>query len=220
MMSRPTIKIGSKGEDVRYLQRILNLVDDGIFGELTKEAVIAFQKLHNLTPDGIVGAKTWAELEKVKPATPPGTSNIVAGCEVRKSKRAINLIVVHSTATQEGKDYSVDWLRQLHKSKGYADIGYHYVVYRDGTLHLGRNIDKQGAHAKGHNYGSIGIVYIGGVDAQGKAKDTRTEAQKATLVALLKQLRKFYPKAEIVGHRNLNKTACPSFDAKTEYKDL
>ena len=219
-MSRPTIKIGSRGEDVRQLQRILNLVDDGIFGELTKEAVIVFQKAHNLTPDGIVGKLTWAELEKVKPATPTVTSNIVAGCEVRKSKRAINLIVVHSTATQEGKDYSVDWLRKLHKSKGYSDIGYHYVIYRDGTLHPGRNVDKQGAHAKGHNYGSIGIVYIGGVDAQGKAKDTRTEAQKATLIALLKQLRKYYPQASIKGHRDVNSTACPSFDAKNEDKNI
>ena len=219
-MSRPILKINSRGEDVRQLQRILNLVDDGIFGELTKEAVIAFQNAHNLTPDGIVGTKTWAELEKVKPATPTVTSNIVAGCEVMKSKRAINLIVVHSTATQEGKDYSVDWLRQLHKSKGYTDIGYHYVVYRDGTLHLGRNIDKQGAHAKGHNVGSIGIVYIGGVDANGKAKDTRTQAQKNTLLALLKTLRKYYPKASIKGHRDVNSTACPSFDAKNEYKDI
>lgn len=144
----------------------------------------------------------------------------IAGAQVRKSKRTITRLVVHSTATREGKDYSVDWIRKVHKSKGYADIGYHYVVYRDGSLHLGRNIDVKGAHARGYNAYSLGIVYIGGVDANGKAKDTRTEAQKATLVALLKQLRKYYPKAEIVGHRNLNKTACPSFDAKNEYKDI
>ena len=228
----PTLKIGSKGDAVKELQTLLTLYPDGIFGELTKEAVLAFQRANNLVADGIVGAKTWTALESLKTAnngtqatsTSPQT---IAGATITKSKRKITRIVVHSTATREGINYSVDWIRKLHKNKGYSDIGYHYVIYTDGSLHLGRNININGAHAKGYNANSIGIVYVGGTSATEKnkkgdfkAKDTRTQAQKATLLALLKALRKYYPKAEILGHRNLNKTDCPSFDAKTEYKSI
>lgn len=223
-----TIKKGSKGEDVRVLQRILNLVDDGIFGEITEEAVIVFQKSHTdkngkpLVADGIVGAKTWAALEKVAPTASIGTSDSLSGVTIKKSRRRINLIVVHCTATEEGKDYSVEWIRKVHKNKGYADIGYHYVIYRDGSLHLGRNVDYIGAHAKNHNANSIGVVYIGGCPKGDthKNKDTRTDAQKKTMLALLKKLRSLYPYASIVGHKDVNATGCPSFDAKNEYKAI
>lgn len=214
------LKKGSKGEDVKTLQRALNCYPDGIFGDITEEAVKKFQSEHELNADGIVGAKTWAALSDAKLVE---VYEIAKG--IRKSKRKINLIVVHSTATPEGKDYTVENIRKLHKSKGYGDIGYHYVIYRDGSLHEGRNVNLVGAHARGHNSNSIGIVYIGGTSATEKdknghlkAKDTRTPEQKATLLKLLKDLRKLYPNAKIVGHRDLNATACPSFDAKSEYK--
>ena len=222
---KPTLKYGSKGDTVKELQSLLSLYPDGLFGNLTKEAVIAFQAANNLVADGIVGAKTWEALERLKTANlgtqaTSNTTQTIAGCTISKSKRKITRIVVHSTATREGINYSVDWIRKLHKNKGYSDIGYHYVIYTDGSLHIGRNININGAHAKGYNQNSIGIVYVGGTDTQGKAKDTRTTAQKSTLLALLKALRKYYPQAQIMGHRNLNKTACPSFDAKEEYKGI
>ena len=218
---RPTIKKGSKGDDVRVLQRILNLVDDGIFGEITDEAVREFQATHGLGIDGIVGKLTWAELEKVKPTASSTSSDALGGVTIKKSKRRIDYIVVHSTATHEGQDFTVEQIRKVHKAKGWGDIGYHYVVYRDGTLHLGRDVDLAGVHARNYNAHSIGIVYVGGCEkTSSKAKDTRTQAQKATLRETLKKLRTLYPKAKIVGHKNLNATACPSFDAKTEYRDI
>jgi len=204
------LRRGSRGEDVKVLQRALNCYPDGIFGQLTDEAVLDFQHAKGLVADGIVGPKTWAALG----VQGDDTSTI------KKSKRYINLIVVHSTATQEGKDYTVADIRRIHKANGWSDIGYHYVVYRDGSVHEGRDVNLVGAHARNHNANSIGVVYIGGVDKNGKAKDTRTDAQKASLRRLLTDLRKIYPHASIVGHRNVNATACPSFDAKNEYKDI
>ena len=92
----------------------------------------------------------------------------------------------------------------------------------DGKLHPTRSEDVQGAHAKHYNKNSIGICYEGGLDEKGKPADTRTEAQKRTLHALLYSLKADYPDAQILGHRDLpwvNKS-CPCFDVKTEYKDL
>lgn len=216
-----TLKQGSKGEEVKNLQRALNLYVDGKFGPLTDEAVRAFQREHNLDVDGIVGPKTWAAINA------QNINNVVENAKhdelnVRKSKRNINLIVVHCTATEEGKDYTVDWIRKVHKSKGYSDIGYHYVIYRDGSLHEGRNVNLVGAHARNHNSNSIGVVYVGGCPAGNlkKNKDTRTPEQKDALLRLLKDLRKLYPTAKIVGHKDVNKTGCPSFDAKKEYKGI
>lgn len=211
-----TLKKGSKGDDVRMLQRVLSVYADGIFGEITEEAVKTFQREHGLVADGIVGEKTWDALNNEQIA------HVVESAKgLKKSKRRIDYIVVHSTATHEGQDFSVEQIRKVHKAKGYGDIGYHYVIYRDGSLHEGRNVNISGAHARGYNMHSIGVVYVGGCEAKStKAKDTRTAAQKATLLDLLKKLRKLYPKAQIVGHRNLNATACPSFDAKAEYKGI
>ena len=90
---------------------------------------------------------------------------------------------------------------------------------RDGTIEYGRDINKTGAHVKGHNKGSIGLCYVGGVDSDMNPKDTRTEQQKESLLLLIKTLKKMHPGAEVYGHRDFSTKACPSFDAKTEYKD-
>ena len=141
--------------------------------------------------------------------------------------RDIDKIIVHCSATQEGKDISVDTIRKWHvEGRGWADIGYHYVVALDGSIDYGRPIHKQGAHVKGHNKGSIGICYIGGVEAErgdnGKwiAKDTRTPEQKEALLDLLKMLKRLHPEATINGHREYAAKACPCFDANKEYKLL
>ena len=104
--------------------------------------------------------------------------------------------------------------------RGWSDIGYHYVVYLDGTIHEGRNVNISGAHCTGHNANSIGVVYVGGLDAKGNAKDTRTNAQKDGLLKLLKDLKKLYPKATIHGHREYAQKDCPCFDAKKEYSNI
>lgn len=135
--------------------------------------------------------------------------------------RKIDDIIVHCSATPEGRDYTVNDIDRWHKKRGFKCIGYHYVIYRDGSIHGGRDVNRIGAHCLNHNRHSIGVCYIGGMDAQNKrAKDTRTDAQRAALLALLKHLKKQFPNATIHGHRDYANKACPSFDATTEYASL
>ena len=211
------LRLGSKGPDVVKLQQLLHVYPDGVFGENTKEAVKAAQNELGIFPDGIVGPKTWAALMPKD------------GIILKRSRRRIDLILVHCTATPEGKDYTVEDIRNWHKGQGWSDIGYHYIIYRDGSVHLGRDFDVAGSHCVGYNANSIGVVYVGGLEnIPGKkvsdlpAKDTRTDAQKLALLDLLVKLRNLYPNAKIAGHRNYDKKGkrCPSFDAKTEYRDI
>lgn len=134
--------------------------------------------------------------------------------------RNINLIIVHCSATPEGRNVAVADIDRWHRERGFDGIGYHYVVYIDGSVHEGRPLNKVGAHCKGHNAHSIGICYIGGVDLNGKPKDTRTLAQKDALVNLLMRLKRRFPKAAIRGHRDFAAKACPSFDATKEYAGI
>lgn len=137
-----------------------------------------------------------------------------------RKRKITDEIIVHCTATPEGREVSVDELRRWHKKAGYSDVGYHYIVHLDGKVSVGRQEDLAGAHTINHNYRSVGVVYVGGLDKQMKPKDTRTEAQKATLLRLLKQLKAKYPKAKIYGHRNFANKACPCFDAEGEYRGI
>lgn len=197
------LKLGSKGNEVKTLQEKLNLKADGIFGPLTEEAVKDFQRSNGLEVDGIVGGNTLSKLN------------------LSVNKRNIKELIVHCSATPEGKDYSVDTIRQWHLQRGFSDIGYHYVIYRDGSIHIGRDESIIGAHCTGHNTNSIGVCYIGGCASDGKTpKDTRTTEQKQSLVKLLKELKTKYPQASIHGHRDFANKACPSFDATKEYSSL
>ena len=135
--------------------------------------------------------------------------------------RNINKIIIHCSATPEGKEFSVDDIRRWHLQRGFADIGYHFVIYLDGSVHVGRALAKAGAHCKGHNAHSIGVCYIGGCEAHSqKPKDTRTEEQKRSLVRLITELRQQFPNASVHGHREFANKACPSFNAREEYKNL
>ena len=135
--------------------------------------------------------------------------------------RKINQIIIHCSDTIEGKNFTVDDIKKWHKARGWTDIGYHYVVYLDGSIHKGRNEEVVGAHCEGHNAHSIGVCYIGGKEAGTfRAKDTRTKAQKEALIRLLMKLVCKYPDAEIVGHRDLANRKCPCFDAKNEYRNI
>lgn len=197
------LKLGSRGNEVKVLQEKLNLKADGIFGPLTEEAVKDFQRSNSLEVDGIAGADTLSKL------------NLLV------NKRTIKELIVHCSATPEGKDYSVDTIRQWHLQRGFSDIGYHYVIYRDGSIHIGRDESIIGAHCTGHNTNSIGVCYIGGCASDGKTpKDTRTTEQKQSLVKLLKELKTKYPQASIHGHRDFSSKACPSFDATKEYSSI
>ena len=140
--------------------------------------------------------------------------------------RTINKIIVHCSATQEGRDLDAAQINKCHLKRGWNGIGYHYVVLLDGVIEYGRSIYKQGAHVKGENEGSIGICYIGGVESKrgsnGKwiAKDTRTPEQKESLLLLLKTLKKMHPEATIHGHNEFAAKSCPCFDANKEYCNI
>ena len=197
------LKLGSRGKEVKLLQEKLNLKVDGIFGPLTEEAVKDFQRSNGLKVDGIAGANTLSKLN------------------LSVNKRNIKEIIVHCSATPEGKDFTVADIKRWHLQRGFSDIGYHYVIYRDGSIHTGRDESIIGAHCTGHNTNSIGVCYIGGCASNSKTpKDTRTPQQKQSLVKLLKELKTKYPQASIHNHRDFANKACPSFDATKEYSSL
>lgn len=182
------------------LQRALGVTADGSFGKITEGAVIGWQSLHGLVADGIVGKQTWRSLGV--------------------TQRGITEIIVHCSATKRGQNVTTTQIDQWHKQRGFRCIGYHYVVYLDGSVHTGRNVDESGAHCTGHNAHSIGVCYIGGLADDAKTPaDTRTLAQKAAMLDLIKRLKRIYPKAEVHGHREYAAKACPCFDAEKEYKD-
>ena len=133
----------------------------------------------------------------------------------------VKLIVVHCSATRSDRPYSVENLI----SNGIAKFGqpsYHYYVRRNGVIVPILSESVRGAHARGYNRCSIGVCYEGGINTRGKNDDTRTLQQKASLYELLKQLHYDYPKARIIGHRELPHVAkdCPCFTASSEYADL
>lgn len=204
-----TIRKGKTGDDVKELQLLLGIKADGIFGNDTLEAVKAFQSKEGLVVDGIVGSATWAALSPAKESA------------LKKSRRKITEIIVHCSDTREGVDFTVDDIRKWHRKRGFNDIGYHYVIYLDGSVHMGRDVDIIGAHCTGHNADSIGVCYIGGHTTTGNGyKDTRTEAQKKALVEFLTKLKGLYPGATIHGHREFANKACPCFDAAKEYANI
>ncbi len=133
-------------------------------------------------------------------------------------KRKIEKIILHCSATKEGRDIKTETIRSWHvKGRGWSDIGYHYVIELDGEVKEGRPIHKIGAHTKGENSTSIGICYVGGVDDQNNAKDTRTEAQKESMNQLISDLMSKYKSATIHGHNEFSAKACPCFNVKKEY---
>lgn len=148
--------------------------------------------------------------------------------------RRIDYLVVHCSATVEGKDFDAEDINNWHLQRGWAGIGYHYVIKLDGTVEKGRPDNKQGAHVRGYNKYTIGICYIGGLGTNKAPKDTRTPVQKTALENLLIDLKTKHPKAEIRGHRDFSKDlngngiiepfefrkACPSYNAYAEYLDL
>lgn len=136
--------------------------------------------------------------------------------------RKINKIIIHCTATPEGREHDVADIRRWHLKRGFNDIGYHYLIHIDGTIEEGRPINKQGAHCSGQNRGSIGVCYVGGMSKDmKKAKDTRTQAQKDSLIKLMHELIYKYNKdMTIHGHNEYANKACPSFNVQEEYANL
>ena len=123
----------------------------------------------------------------------------------------ISEIILHCSATREGRDFRAKDIDRWHKQRGFNGIGYNYVIDLDGTVEKGRPVGSIGAHTVGHNAKSIGICYIGGLDQNGRPKDTRTDAQKKALEGLIKHLLKTWVGAKVSGHNQWARKACPSF---------
>jgi N-acetylmuramoyl-L-alanine amidase len=133
--------------------------------------------------------------------------------------RTILNIVLHCTGAnpkQTTKSILDYW-----KSIGWKNVGYHYLISENGTVEQLADESKVTNGVAGHNSNSIHICYKGGVDSLGKPKDTRTDAQKQATINLLKDLKKRYPNAKILGHRDFGaKKACPSFEVKDWLKTI
>jgi N-acetyl-anhydromuramyl-L-alanine amidase AmpD len=137
------------------------------------------------------------------------------------------LLVVHVTATPPSADIGVKEVRAMHKAKGWADIGYHAVIRRNGKVEPGRALDQIGAHVEGFNSISVGVSMAGGVNAKGVPENNATPEQMASLERVLREWSALYPKAKVCGHRDLSPDqdgdgmieagewikACPCFDA-------
>ena len=141
-------------------------------------------------------------------------SNAILHSSQYQNYRRIDLIVIHCSATRATQRYTVDDCRRDHRARGFADIGYHYYITRDGVVHAGRPLYQVGAHATGYNAHSIGICYEGGLDIRGRPCDTRTPEQKETLHKLLQRLKEDYQEARVVGYRDLPgvQKDCPCYD--------
>ena len=158
-------------------------------------------------PDGI-------RVVEEDPAPPPNVRKLT----FLATARPIEEIVIHCTATPAGRSYSVADVRRWHLARGFSDVGYHFLVYEDGTIDLGRPIGQVGAHVAGRNTGTIGIAYFGGLTPDGSgAKDTRTAAQRSSLLWLVRELARRHPGIRRVsGHNQYAAKACPCFDVRKD----
>ena len=151
---------------------------------------------------------------------------LLAGVEnglMMDSADSVRYIILHCSATRCNCDYTVEQLLRDHRARGFRTIGYHFYVRRDGTVSRHRRLLEVGAHCRPFNRCSIGVCYEGGLDECGRPADTRTYAQKCSLLDLLRQLKTDYPQASILGHYQLSNSihkACPCFDAKGQYRGL
>jgi len=167
-----------------------------------------------------------------------GRNDIQQYVEMHMPVKKITNIVIHCSATKVGQKVDVDVIDNWHKSRFLCQpasgrfCGYHFVIPENGEIQVGRFLNETGAHVAGQNTGKIGICYCGGLDENGKGKDTRNEAQKNALLCLLNFLLVYFPDAKIKGHRDyspdLNGNGiiepfeymkeCPCFNAIDEYK--
>ena len=142
--------------------------------------------------------------------------------------RKIDSIIIHCSATKAGQDFTAADIDRWHRERGFNGIGYHYVIRLDGKLEKGRDVSLTGAHCKGWNERSVGICYIGGLDANGRPADTRTNAQKRVLYQIIMDLQREYNILQVLGHRDTSPDlngngviepyeyvrACPCFDVR------
>ncbi|MEZ8943693.1 N-acetylmuramoyl-L-alanine amidase [Vibrio sp. 10N.247.311.12] len=128
-----------------------------------------------------------------------------------------SFITVHCSATPPQQDVGVAEIRQWHKKRGWRDVGYHFVIRRNGDVQLGRPLSQTGAHVKGHNKGNIGVCLVGGCNAELQPEDNFTLAQRKALFGLMAALQEQFLISDenVKGHKDwgVNK-ACPVLKIK------
>ena len=136
------------------------------------------------------------------------------------SPDSVSYLIIHCSATREDRDYTPEQLKHDHLQRGFIDVGYHFYIRKDGSVTQHRRLNEVGAHCRPFNRCSIGVCYEGGLDANGKPKDTRTLKQRATLIGLLLDLHRKFPNAVIRGHNEMPGAvpkACPVYKPSKEY---
>lgn len=134
---------------------------------------------------------------------------------------AVKYLVVHCSATQAKADIGAKEIDRWHRERGFAKIGYHFVIRRNGKVEKGRELNEIGAHVEGHNSESLGICIVGGLTPAGKPEDNFTDEQYHALAVLIQDLRKTFTKATVLGHRDFSgvKKDCPCFDVRDWLKE-
>ena len=129
-----------------------------------------------------------------------------------------NFIVVHCAATKPSMDTSAADIDRWHRERGWLKIGYHFVVRRNGEIEEGRHIEEVGAHASGYNYSSVSVCLIGGLSEDGKSSENNfTEEQWESFGAVIDTLTNRYPNAKVIGHNDISKKDCPTFNVGEWY---
>lgn len=139
----------------------------------------------------------------------------------KRSLSKVDTIVIHCSATKPSQDVDITDIRRWHKAKGWADVGYHFVVLPNGLVQYGRDITRQGAHVKGHNKTSIGICYVGGLDEKGEPSGVLTSAQQFAMSDLIEELvcHDDLQITRLMGHRDFPGVAkaCPCFNIEEKF---
>jgi len=134
--------------------------------------------------------------------------------------RDLTRIILHCTATIAGQELNVSQIDNIHRRRGWSEIGYHYVIYANGEIATGRDIRKKGAHVKGHNFDSVGIAYVGGLNKDLVPTDTMTMEQDVSFLHLVNSLRVVFGDLSVHGHNEFSSKACPSFRVQDKYEFL
>ena len=128
----------------------------------------------------------------------------------------IAYVTIHCAATPEGRDVKASTISEWDRAR-FGQTSYHWVIELDGTAVRTLEDNQRGAHVAKHNTGNIGICYVGGVDKDNRApKDTRTPAQKATMLRLVREYQHKHPGLIVLGHHDWSGVAkaCPSFNVR------
>lgn len=131
--------------------------------------------------------------------------------------RDLNRIIVHCSYTPPSMNIGAETIRDWHvNGNGWSDIGYHYVIRRNGKVEQGRKIARAGAHVQGQNRDSIGICLIGGMTEDRSGSDCNfSKEQWLALASLIEEIEAKYGRLEIHGHREFDDNKdCPCFDVK------